>query len=73
MIDDGSTDQTVSIVQSYQRIFTHLTIVHQEHGGPGKARNWGASIAQGDILVFVDADMMFDTYYLEELIKPIVL
>jgi glycosyltransferase involved in cell wall biosynthesis len=72
MIDDGSVDATVAIVQSYQCTFTHLTILHQEHGGPGKARNWGASIAQGDILVFVDADMMFDQYYLEELIKPII-
>lgn len=72
MIDDGSTDQTVSIVQWYQNKFYHLTILHQEHCGPGKARNWGANIAQGNILVFVDADMMFDVYYLEELIKPIM-
>ncbi len=72
MIDDGSTDRTVEIVQWYQNKFHRLIILHQEHGWPGKARNWWASVAKWEILVFVDADMMFDIYYLEELIKPIV-
>jgi glycosyltransferase involved in cell wall biosynthesis len=71
IIDDGSSDNTVHIVESYQNQFTALTILHQEHGGPGKARNWGADVAKGEILVFVDADMMFDSRYLEELIEPI--
>lgn len=72
MIDDGSSDDTVHIVESYQTKFSNLIILNQEHGWPGKARNWGASIAAWDILVFVDADMMFDHRYLEELIKPIM-
>lgn len=72
MIDDGSSDDTVHIVESYQNQFSELTILRQEHGWPGKARNRGVSIAVWDILVFVDADMIFDKHYLEELIKPIM-
>jgi glycosyltransferase involved in cell wall biosynthesis len=40
MIDDASVDDTVAIVQSYQNKFSYLTVLHQEHGGPGRARNW---------------------------------
>ncbi|HMY80346.1 MAG TPA: glycosyltransferase family 2 protein [Candidatus Absconditabacterales bacterium] len=72
MIDDGSKDNTVKIVEGYNNKIHNLTILHQKHGGPGKARNRGASIAKGEILIFIDADMVFDKKYLEELIKPIV-
>lgn len=72
MIDDGSTDRSVQIVQSYQDQFKKLTVLKQQRGGPGKARNRWAQEATWEILVFVDADMVFDEHYIEELIKPIV-
>lgn len=66
LIDDGSTDKTIEKASTYR-----VKILKQKHGGPGKARNWGAQVATGDIFVFIDADMYFDIRYLEELIKPI--
>lgn len=70
LIDDGSHDNSIAIAKTYENSWS-LTILEQQHGGPGKARNRGATIAKGEILVFVDADMAFDERYLEELIKPI--
>lgn len=71
LIDDGSTDNSIELAEKYNEKLA-LTILKQQHGGPGKARNWWATMAKGEILVFVDADMAFDEKYLEELTKPIV-
>lgn len=70
LIDDGSTDATVGIADKYKESLP-LTILQQQHGWPGKARNRWASVAQGEILIFVDADMFFDSRYIQELIYPI--
>lgn len=71
LIDDGSTDKSKEIAGKYDDKLP-LTILEQQHGWPGKARNRWASIAKWDILVFVDADMSFDRRYIAELVKPIV-
>ena len=70
LIDDGSTDSTVKITETFKDLLP-LTILHQEHGWPWKARNRGAKEAKGEILTFVDADMFFDLNYLKHLIQPI--
>lgn len=61
VVDDGSTDGS----QNYASL-------HQKHLGPGAARNLGAKNAQGEILVFVDADMEFEPDFVQKLIQPIV-
>ncbi|MFB6258251.1 MAG: glycosyltransferase family 2 protein [Flavobacteriales bacterium] len=53
-VDDGSTDGSASIVQSYQDERIHL--IQQEHRGVSAARNKGLEKAQGDFLLFLDAD-----------------
>ncbi len=54
VVDDGSTDRTAEI----SRRFPHdgLRYARKENGGPASARNLGASIASGDILLFTDDD-----------------
>jgi glycosyltransferase involved in cell wall biosynthesis len=72
LVDDGSTDNTVEIIKSITPIQSvQISCLHQEHLGPGAARNLAAKQAKGDILVFVDADMTFDKNFLRMLIKPI--
>lgn len=68
IVDDGSTDKTIEIVKK----FKDVKIIKGEHRGPGFSRNIGAKNAQGEILVFVDADMTFDRDYLKNLIKPLL-
>lgn len=54
-IDDGSTDQTWDVLQSYgSRIFS----IRQSNQGPEVARHLGASKANGEYLVFLDSDDM---------------
>jgi glycosyltransferase involved in cell wall biosynthesis len=68
VVDDGSTDRTSEIVQS----FPAVQLLQQNHQGPGKARNLGAQHAIGDILVFCDADQEFHPQYVEKLTAPIL-
>lgn len=72
LIDDGSTDNTILKVKTYQNMYPNIKLYLQQHKGPGVARNFGAKKAKGDILIFVDADMLFHKDYLKYLIKPII-
>ncbi len=73
IIDDGSTDQTKSLMVRTIELFPQasVTMLKQNHGGPALARNLGASHASSDILLFVDADMTFDKDYVKDLVAPI--
>ena len=51
-VDDGSTDRSAAIVQSYPNVHYIL----QENSGPSAARNVGIEASRGEILAFVDAD-----------------
>ena len=51
VVDDGSTDGSVEVARRFG-----VRIVSQANAGPAAARNRGAELAQGRILLFTDAD-----------------
>ena len=53
IVDDGSTDNTDEILNSYQ---DRIRVVRQRNQGVAAARNKGAGIATGDLLGFLDSD-----------------
>lgn len=57
LVDDGSTD---SRWDPPEEMALSVRRVSQEHQGAGAARNLGASLAAGDILLFLDADIVLD-------------
>lgn len=69
VVDDGSSDNTVSIVKSF--IPKGIKFYEKIRGGPASARNYGASKAKGNILVFLDHDMRFSRSFIEDLVRPI--
>lgn len=71
VIDDGSKDNSLGVIENFKLKDENCVLLRQKHGGPGAARNLGASKAKGDILAFVDADMEFAPDFLEKLIAPI--
>lgn len=59
-VDDGSTDQTGSILDTYQKEHGNIRVIHQENSGVAAARNAGVKAAEGVWLVTLDADDYID-------------
>ena len=56
LVDDGSSDNTLSVLLRYANNDKRFIVVHQENGGVSKARNKGLEMANGRYVLFVDAD-----------------
>lgn len=57
VIIDGSTDNTMDVLQNKKFKLNKLRLIEQENGGRAKVRNRGALEATGDLLIFLDDDM----------------
>jgi hypothetical protein len=57
--DDGSTDNSVTIIQSYADKDRRITFVRQPNGGHTAALNTAYSLCQGEIICFLDSDDLF--------------
>lgn len=55
IIDDGSTDKTKDIIQSYLHD-KRIHYIYQEHAGVGVARNAALAISQGNYIAYLDSD-----------------
>lgn len=57
LMNDGSTDATLNVIQRYEKKFPHIFKVYTiSNGGQGKARNQGIKYAKGEFIAFVDSD-----------------
>lgn len=56
IVDDGSTDESLSIVNEQYSDNEKVIIIQQNNGGPSTARNTGVRNAKGEWIVFLDAD-----------------
>lgn len=54
---DGSSDDTYNYLLTRKDDFQNLVILNNLNGGRSVCRNRGASIASGDVLIFLDDDM----------------
>ena len=66
-IDDGSTDDSLTILTNYSRKDSRIKIFSQENSGPGSARNKGINEANGEYIAFIDADDWIELDSLEKL------
>jgi glycosyltransferase involved in cell wall biosynthesis len=56
IINDGSTDGSLQIANTYKLKYSNISIHSQKNSGVGAARNKGVSIAKGDYIYFIDPD-----------------
>lgn len=55
LVDDGSTDESVGICDSFARD-TRIKVIHKKNEGQGIARNAGLAVAEGEYVLFIDSD-----------------
>lgn len=66
LVDDGSTDGTGELLDSYQHL-PCVRIFHKTNGGLSDARNFGVDKSCGRYITFVDGDDFVSPYYLQAL------
>lgn len=74
VVSDGCNDNSENIVRDLIKSegSNNITLVRQENQGASAARNFGAKLAKGTIILFIDADCIADYHWIEEMIKPIL-
>lgn len=68
-VDDGSRDDTLSVLEQMAKGEPRMRVIHQENGGVSAARNAGMDAAQGTWISFVDADDHLCPHALEHLLS----
>lgn len=72
IVNDGSKDSTLKIVEDYSLQDRRIKIITQNNGGPGNARNTGLKVLSGDYFAFVDADDTVEPNYIESMYEMAV-
>ena len=65
-VDDGSSDDSPEILDSFSAADERVRVIHQKNGGGGCARNAGLDIANGEYLLFFDSDDRFEGELIEK-------
>lgn len=70
VVDDGSTDDTESVVESFRLKVEKPEIKYfkTENGGPAKARNFGIEKTRGEFIFFTDDDCAVPSNWMETLL-----
>lgn len=71
-VNDGSKDNSLSILREYESKYDNLVVIDKENGGPSAARNAGLEIAKGDFIFFFDSDDILELDALQEMYERAV-
>lgn len=69
LVNDGSTDNSGKICDSYERKYSNIKVIHKPNGGLSSARNAGVRIAKGDYVTFIDSDDFWIEGKLNQMVK----
>lgn len=67
-VDDGSTDNSLHILQEYENKDSRFKVIQQKNQYAGVARNNGMRVAKGKYLMFLDSDDLFEKKMLATLV-----
>ena len=71
IVNDGSTDESEKIVQSFMKQDKRIKYFKQENKGVAVARNTGILMATGEYIAFLDADDLYKETFLERMLEVI--
>lgn len=67
IINDGSTDKTKEIIDTYSRKHDIIHVIHQDNAGLSEARNVGIKESSGQFIALVDSDDSVSLKFIEKL------
>jgi glycosyltransferase involved in cell wall biosynthesis len=68
---DGSPDRTLKRAEEYAAKDSRIRVYNQAHSGAGTARNYGLSLAQGEYVMFLDADDFYFPDFISRMLSAI--
>lgn len=68
LVDDGSSDLCPAMCDAWAEKDSRVEVIHKTNGGVSSARNAGLDLADGDYVVFVDADDSIEPELIEALL-----
>lgn len=71
LVNDGCTDSSSAIIESYKQIDKRVLVVNKENGGVSSARNSGLDYASGEYILFVDCDDYIAKSMLEKMVASL--
>lgn len=71
LVDDGSTDKSGDICDSFAKKDERIVVIHQENSGVSIARNNGLKIVDGELVGFIDSDDYVEHDYVSNLVSGI--
>lgn len=69
VVDDGSTDGSVKLIETYAKEDSRIKLISIKNQGPSKARNVGMEVASGKYIRFVDADDRIPSTSIERMVN----
>jgi glycosyltransferase involved in cell wall biosynthesis len=71
VVDDGSTDNSIEIIQVYEKKDSRIKLFHRhrEPKGPSTCRNIGVEKSKGDFLIFLDSDDLLANFCLQQRVQ----
>lgn len=72
LVNDGSTDGSLHICQSFVDIDNRVVVIDKKRGGVSSARNSGLKVSTGDFIQFVDADDTLQPNMAEKLVEAVL-
>ncbi len=69
VVDDGSTDQTASLIEGIAGRTPRVRIFHQPNSGVARARNRGLEESRGEFVAPLDSDDLWDPAKIEEQVR----
>lgn len=68
LINDGSTDNSKSIIEKYVKLDERIILVNQQNSGVSVARNNGINNAKGKYIMFIDSDDWIEECTIERML-----
>jgi len=69
LVNDGSTDNTLKIMQDYARKYNFIKVINKRNAGKGAAINDGLRIAKGEFFACLDADSTVEKDTLKKMLR----